>query len=265
MHITLTINLETRQETAEQMRRLAYLFGGPLEQTSTYESSIITRPSQVVQADASVREDPIIFTTPTAEQAESIFEAASIAVQEVATYLATTDAQEPPAKKTRKPRGVQTPLPTTTGEASGPSDLAAALDTALDAMPGMTELTDGDDAQTAVEAPTTLEQEVTAVEDKVAPASMEEGSFDLLADETVVDELVVILDEPVVLPELPSVDDMDLAAAGAEIRRLVIKNTGAWLRDMLNHYKVGRISELSLDQSHDAIRSGRVRAGEVKA
>lgn len=268
MRISINIELDSETTRPIEMQRLAFLFAGT---TALTPVRTVTDSTTHSVDGISVTEAQTVAEYPAPEMrayAEPAFPQPDVHVAVSPEAVDEAVATPEPVKLGRKPKGVQTPPPATAGEASGPIDLAAALDTALEAMPGVTDLSDVKTDLPTTDAPVApVEPESTPPTTLAQEVAVAEDSFDLLgdADTKTADEVIAEFHDTVSLPDLPGVETMDHAAAGAEIRRLVIKNTGAWLRDILTHYRVNRISDLSLEQSHDAIRNGRVRAGEVAA
>jgi hypothetical protein len=241
MKIHIDIELDTAEENDASMARLSAIFSNPVH-TITHSATYVV--DGISQMESTTETKPVVEALP-----HPSLVAAPISGDVILTTTSgetvTATIGDSAVKRTRgKAKTVTTPLP----EQQPPeqTDLAAALDTALDAMPGVTDLT----------APVAAEPAQEHVEQTDEPTVKPTVDHEVAAVEDIIDVLTVVDPEPKT-DTRPPVGDMDLTTAGAEIRRLVILNTGAWLRDTLNHYKVNRISDLALEQAHDAIRSGR--------
>lgn len=269
----ITIQVDTLVDTSDTVSRLgAFISGQPF----LIHGEPIARPLKPYGYASSIGL-PADFTAEQVEKsaqmtaenlaqdfafapAEPKWTVAPPLTERVAPQEPTTASQEPqpePAKRTRRTKA-QMQASHTHEPDSQSLDVSVALDTALDNIPGVVDLTAGTDEPAVVETVVTDGSDTATDEPPTTnsepPVTSE--AFDLLGG--------VLEDEPKAVQTPASTPSWTLQTAGAEIRRLTVANRGDWLRARLDACSVQKISELSLEQAIAVLQHGQIFEAEAK-
>ena len=261
----ITIQVDTLVDTSETVSRLgAFISGQPflihgepiVRPLKPYDGSSIGLPAdftaEQVEKTAYMTAENLARDFAFAP-AEPKWTTAPPLTERAAPPEPTTTSQEQqpePAKRTRRTKA-QMQASHTHEPDSQSLDVSAALDTALDNIPGVVDLTTGTDEPAVVETVVTDGSDTATDEPPVTSEA-----FDLLGG--------VLEDEPKAVQTPSSTPSWTLQTAGAEIRRLTVANRGDWLRARLDACSVQKISELSLEQAIAVLQHGQIFEAEAK-